>query len=124
MRISKTILIVVSMLITGFTIGFFTAGRMARMRIDKHRNMMQNILLEKQFIAEKIDLSKSQEAEVFPTLDSMLTLQKAIRQEHHNEMKNKRKIMFESIRPHLTPDQLKNLRQFTRKQRPPQPPVH
>jgi uncharacterized protein YneF (UPF0154 family) len=119
MSTSKIILIVLSMLLSGFAIGFFTAGRMASMRINKHRDMMHNIELEKEFISRKVGLSKSQEEVFFPVLDSMLVLQKTIREEHHAAMRSARKKMFDSIRPSLSPDQLKKLTRFTNKPRPP-----
>jgi hypothetical protein len=112
------------MLITGFTIGFFTAGRMARIRINKHRKMTHDISLEKQFISKKIGLSKSQETEIFPLLDPMLTQQQAIRKEHHTAMKAERNKMFESIKPHLNPNQVQKMQQLMQKKRPPVPPHH
>jgi hypothetical protein len=119
MSTSKIILIIFSMLLSGFAIGVFTAGRMASMRINKHREMIQNIELEKEFISRKIDLTKSQEEALFPVLDSILILQKKIREEHHAAMRSARKKMFDSIRPSLSPDQLKKLTRFTDRRGPP-----
>jgi hypothetical protein len=122
MSTSKITLIVLSMLLSGFAVGFFTAGRMASIRIHEHKDMMHNIALEKEFISKKIGLTTAQKKAIFPTLDSMLVLQKNIREEHHTAMKSVRKKMFDSMRPSLTSTQLKKLTHFTNKRRPPGPP--
>ncbi len=85
----------------------------------KNLNSTQNIELEKEFISRKIDLTKSQEEAFFPVLDSILILQKKIREEHHAAMRSARKKMFDSIRPSLSPDQLKKLTRFTDRRGPP-----
>jgi hypothetical protein len=115
----KIFTVIISMLVAGFAIGFFAAGRMANKRINRHRKMLQNTELERAFISRRIGLSIVQEKTIFHQLDSMLSLQKSIRDDHHTQMKFERNKMFESIKPSLSPEQLKKLKQFNRKQRPP-----
>lgn len=124
MNRKKLLSIVFLTLIAGFAIGFFTAGRMAKHRINRHRNMMQDVELEKKFISEKLDLTTKQENVVFPLIDPMLRAQKVRRQEHHSEMEANHKNMLEIIRTHLDTSQMKNLKRFANKRRPPGGPPH
>ena len=110
------------MLITGFSIGFFTAGRMSKSRIDRHRAMLENPALEKEFLAKNIGLTPEQENQLFPVMDSMLGIQRTLRTEHHDMMRNERKKMFKVLSPQLTAEQLQNIRQFNRKRNRPGPP--
>ena len=122
MNIKKTILIVISMLITGFSIGFFTAGRMSKSRIDRHRAMIENPALEKDFLAENIGLTPEQENQLLPIMDSMLGIQRILRTEHHDMMKSERKKMFKVLSPQLTAVQRQNIQQFNRMRNLPGPP--
>jgi len=105
----KSILAISLLVILGFVLGFFTAGRLAHHRIEHFRDMMNKPNQEKEHIVKRLELTNDQVTLIQPVLDSMLPQMHALRKNHTIQMDSLRKEMFDKIRPNLTPVQLKKV---------------
>ena len=126
MKNRNIIIAIICTLIMGFVLGFFLSGRLARNRMEKVRARMESPKAERMFLSKKLDLTKEQEESIRPLMDSMLTRQSQLRDEHHAEMRKIRKSMFNEIRKELNPKQLKKLEKMNsrREKRPKRPRPH
>lgn len=107
---NKTVLIfTVTALIFGGVLGFFTAGRVAKHRIEKLRDMSHDPQSEKEHLAKRLDLSTEQKDEIFPIFDQHIPTQRAVMKKHRKEMDSLRTVMFKEMQPILTEDQLAKL---------------
>lgn len=107
MKKRNTIIALICTLVIGLILGFFTAGRLAKNRMDKVRKRMERPRAEQEFIYEQLSITDEQKTLIKPILDSMLPIQMELRRTHRQEMIKERKAMFQAIMPHLTPAQIK-----------------
>lgn len=108
------IFIIISALIGGM-VGFFTAGRVAKHRIEKLRNMSHDQRSEKIHLAEKLDLSEDQKDKVFPILDKHLPVQRKVMRKNKQTMDSLRADMFKELQPLLSEEQLNRLEKMRRR---------
>jgi len=113
---TKSIIAISLLVILGFILGFFTAGRLAHNKMQHFREMMLKPNQEKNHIIKRLEIADTQLAEIQPILDSMLPIMQELRKIHNSQMDSTRNIMFEKIKPQLTAVQLKKVERM--QQRP------
>ncbi len=124
MNKKNTIIALISTLLIGFIFGFFLSGRLAKSRMDKVRNRMEQPNAEQQFLSRKLNLTTEQQKVIIPLLDSMLPIQNRLRKKHKKEMIGERNSMFQELKKNLTEDQklaLDKMQKRRKKNRPPHP---
>jgi uncharacterized protein YneF (UPF0154 family) len=119
----KSILTLTLTLLLGFVVGFFISGRMAKKRIRHMYEMTNNPQAEGHHLSKRLKLTEDQLESIQPILDSMLPVHRTLRHAHRKEMDSARNIMFQSILPYLTEDQIEKVEKM-KKHRHKGPPHH
>lgn len=122
MKKKNLILTVVSTLLLGLVIGFFTSGRMAHARMNRMHIEINSPNAVKQHLVKNLQLTEEQLTQISPILDTMLPAQIAMRQSHRKEMDALRDSMFAAISPVLSTAQLQEVAKMKERKGPPRPP--
>lgn len=101
----RVIITVVITLLVGMGIGFFTAGQLARKRMDRERAFMENPRSEKGRMLKNMELNEEQKPKIEPILDEFLEQVREVKLKHRNEMDTLHAEFRRSVRPHLTEKQ-------------------
>lgn len=96
-------------LIAGGAIGFYTAGRVAKQRIDRMRKVAHEPGAEQRWLMNKLKISEEQEEAIKPILEKELPKQRKIIKEHRIELDSMREAMFKELEPLLNQEQVSTL---------------
>jgi Spy/CpxP family protein refolding chaperone len=118
MKKRSLIFTVLSTLLLGFVLGFFTSGRMTHARIARQHKFMKSPIAEKNHLANRLDLTDKQMQQVSPILDTMMPKQIELFKNHRGQMDALRDSMFTSITPFLDATQLAELNKMKRRPGP------
>ncbi|MEJ6787478.1 MAG: hypothetical protein QNL19_08660, partial [Bacteroidota bacterium] len=95
------ILTVLSTLLLGFVLGFFSSGRMTHARMARHFKFIKSPIAERNHLVKRLDLTAKQIKQTSPILDVMLPKQTELFKIHRGQMDALRDSMFTSITPFL-----------------------
>ena len=112
------ILTVLSTLLLGFVLGFFTSGRMTHARTARQHKFMRSPIAEKNHLAKRLDLTDKQMQQISPILDVMLPKQTELFKIHRGQMDALRDSMFTSITPFLDAIQQEEVTKIKRRNGP------
>ena len=121
MNKGNLILTVLSTLLLGFVLGFFTSGRMTQARMALHFKFIKSPIAEKNHLVKRLDLTAKKIKQTSPILDVMLPKQTELFKIHRGQMDALRDSMFTSITPFLNATQkekVNKMRQYRGPQRP------
>ena len=115
------ILTVLSTLLLGFVLGFFSSGRMTHARMARHFKFIKSPIAEKNHLVKRLDLTAKQIKQTSPILDVMLPKQTELFKIHRGQMDALRDSMFTSITPFLKAtqkDKVNKMKRYRGPQRP------
>tara|TARA_B110000977_G_C10826073_1_gene396185 strand:+ start:185 stop:553 length:369 start_codon:yes stop_codon:yes gene_type:complete len=115
------ILTVLSTLLLGFVLGFFTSGRMTHARMARQHKFMTSPIAEKNHLVKRLDLTDKQIKKISPILDVMLPKQTELFKIHKSQMDALRDSMFTSITPFLNAKQIDEVNKMKRRRGPGRP---
>jgi|TARA_B110000977_G_scaffold105761_1_gene137917 hypothetical protein len=116
------ILTVLSTLLLGFVLGFFSSGRMTHARMARHFKFIKSPIAEKNHLVKRLDLTAKQIKQISPILDVMLPKQTELFKIHRGQMDALRDSMFTSITPFLDAIQQEEVTKMKRSTGPGRPP--
>ena len=116
------ILTVLSTLLLGFVLGFFSSGRMTQARMARHFKFIKSPIAEKNHLVKRLDLTAKQIKQISPILDVMLPKQTELFKIHRGQMDALRDSMFTSITPFLDAIQQEEVTKMKRSTGPGRPP--
>ena len=116
------ILTVLSTLLLGFVLGFFSSGRMTHARMARQHKFMRSPIAEKNHLVKRLDLTAKQIKQISPILDVMLPKQTELFKIHRGQMDALRDSMFTSITPFLDAIQQEEVTKMKRSTGPGRPP--
>ena len=116
------ILTVLSTLLLGFVLGFFSSGRMTHARMARHFKFIKSPIAEKNHLVKRLDLTAKQIKQTSPILDVMLPKQTELFKIHRGQMDALRDSMFTSITPFLDAIQQEEVTKMKRSTGPGRPP--
>ena len=122
MNKGNLILTVLSTLLLGFVLGFFTSGRMTQARMARHFKFIKSPIAEKNHLVKRLDLTAKQIKQTSPILDVMLPKQTELFKIHRGQMDALRDSMFTSITPFLDAIQQEEVTKMKRSTGPGRPP--
>ena len=112
------ILTVLSTLLLGFVLGFFSSGRMTHARMARHFKFIKSPIAEKNHLVKRLDLTAKQIKQTSPILDVMLPKQTELFKIHRGQMDALRDSMFTSITPFLDAIQQEEVTKIKRRNGP------
>ena len=115
------ILTVLSTLLLGFVLGFFSSGRMTHARMARQHKFMRSPIAEKNHLVKRLDLTAKQIKQTSPILVVMLPKQTELFKIHRGQMDALRDSMFTSITPFLNAtqkDKVNKMKRYRGPQRP------
>ena len=115
------ILTVLSTLLLGFVLGFFTSGRMTHARMSRQHKFMKSPITEKNHLAKRLHLTDKQIKQTSPILDVVLPKQTELFKIHRGQMDALRDSMFTSITPFLDATQIDEVNKMKRRRGPGRP---
>ncbi|MFT5055388.1 MAG: Spy/CpxP family protein refolding chaperone [Pseudoalteromonas distincta] len=118
MKKRSLIFTVLSTLLLGFVLGFFSSGRMTHARMARQHKFMKSPIAQKNHLAKKLDLTDKQMQQISPILETMLPKQIELFKTHRGQMDALRDSMFTSITPFLDATQLAELNKMKRRTGP------
>jgi Spy/CpxP family protein refolding chaperone len=122
MKKRSLIFTVLSTLLLGFVLGFFTSGRMTHARMARQHKFMKSPIAQKNHLAKKLDLTDKQMQQISPILETMLPKQIELFKTHRGQMDALRDSMFTSITPFLDAIQQEEVTKMKRRNGPGRPP--
>lgn len=102
----KSLLLLLSTLLTGIIIGMLLNGWMVKQRIDSMRNTMEKPSHFMERIETRTDLSPEKLKAIKPVLDSHFERMKEIRQTMRYGMRIERDSLAHALRVHLTEEEV------------------
>ena len=115
----KLIVIIISSLLIGFIVGFFTSGRVAHNRMKHIFKTMTRPEMEKEMISKRLKLSDNQLEEITPILEQHIKRQHVIRRSGRQTIDSARGAMFNEIKPFLNQEQLEKAKKMKNRKPPP-----